>query len=70
MANNPRATPTHILAREAGKYINPEKIIEKTTVDSAIQEAFKIAEEDDLICITGSLYTVGEAEAYFLKNNR
>jgi dihydrofolate synthase / folylpolyglutamate synthase len=70
MANNPRATPTHILAREAGQYINPEKIIEKTTVDSAIQEAFRIAEEDDLICVTGSLYTVGEAEAYFLKNNR
>lgn len=70
MANNPRATPTHILARKAGQYINPENIIEKTTVDSAIQEAFRIAEEDDLICVTGSLYTVGEAEAYFLKNNR
>jgi dihydrofolate synthase/folylpolyglutamate synthase len=69
MANNPRATPTHILAREAGNYINPEKIIEKNTVDAAIQEALRIAEKDDLICVTGSLYTVGEAEAYFLKNN-
>ena len=67
MANNPRATPTHILAEEAGQYINPEKIIEKNTVDAAIQESFRIAQKDDVICITGSLYTVGEAEAYFLK---
>jgi len=67
MANNPRATPTHILAREAGRYISHEKITEKTTVDAAIQESFRIAKKDDVICITGSLYTVGEAEAYFLK---
>ena len=70
MANNPRATPTHILARETGNYINSENIIETTTVDSAIQEALRIAKKDDLICITGSLYAVGEAEAYFLKNKK
>ncbi len=67
MANNPRATPTHILAREAGRYINPDKIIEKTTVDAAIQESLKISKKDSVICVTGSLYTVGEAKAYFLK---
>ncbi len=67
MANNPRATPTHILAREAGRYINPDKIIEKTTVDAAIQESIRIAKKDSVICVTGSLYTVGEAKAYFLK---
>lgn len=67
MANNPRATPTNILAKEASKYINPEKIIEKNNVDSAIEESLKIAEKDDVICVTGSLYTVGEARAYFFK---
>ncbi len=69
MANNPRATSTNILAKEATKYINPEKIIKKNNVDSAIQESIKIAEKDDVICVTGSLYTVGEAKAYFLKRN-
>jgi dihydrofolate synthase / folylpolyglutamate synthase len=68
MANNPRATPTHILAREVARYLAREKIIEKPTVDSAIQTSLKIAQEDDVICVTGSLYTVGEAKAYFLKN--
>ena len=70
MANNPRATPTHILAREAGRYIATEKIIETNTVDAAINESFRIAQKDDVICVTGSLYTVGEAEAYFLKNKQ
>ncbi|MFW6148284.1 MAG: glutamate ligase domain-containing protein, partial [Atribacterota bacterium] len=67
MANNPRATPTRVLAREAEKYITPDKIMEKPTVDSAIHKALQIAGEDDVVCVTGSLYTVGEAEAYFLK---
>ncbi len=70
MANNPRATPTHILAREAGRYIHPDKIIEKTTVDAAIQESLRITEKDSVICVTGSLYTVGEAKAYFLKKEK
>ncbi len=67
MADNPRATATQRLAEEAVRYISPEKIIETTSVDAAIREAFLIAREDDVICITGSLYTVGEAEAYFLQ---
>ena len=70
MANNPRATPTHILAREAARYISPAKIIETTTVDSAIQTAIQIAGDKDIICVTGSLYTVGEAVAFFDKRNR
>jgi folylpolyglutamate synthase/dihydropteroate synthase len=31
----------------------------------AIERGFSIAGEEDLLCITGSLYTVGEARAYF-----
>jgi dihydrofolate synthase/folylpolyglutamate synthase len=67
MANNPRATPTEILAKEASQYISKEKIIETNTVPEAIREALRIAQEKEVICITGSLYTVGEAKAYFLK---
>ena len=67
MANNPRATPTEILAKEASQYISKEKIIETNTVPEAIRKALRITEEKEVICITGSLYTVGEAKAYFLK---
>jgi|LDZT01.1.fsa_nt_gi dihydrofolate synthase/folylpolyglutamate synthase len=67
MASNPRATPTEILAKEASQYISKEKIIETNTVSEAIREALRIAQKEEVICITGSLYTVGEAKAYFLK---
>jgi len=72
MANNPRATPLPILAREVWQYIDPDKTAQMPTVDSAIRYSLEISRENDIICLTGSLYTVGEAEAYFLKreNNK
>lgn len=70
MANNPRATPLPILAREVWQYIDPDKTAQMTTVDSAIKYSLKISRENDIICLTGSLYTVGEAEAYFLKEKK
>ena len=67
MANNPRATPVPILVRETTKYIDRSKIIKQNTIDSAIETAVRIARPESVICITGSLYAVGEAKAYFLK---
>ena len=67
MADNPRATPTAVLAEEVGHYINYDSIIETDDVETAINKSLQIAREDDVICITGSLYTVGEAKAYFLE---
>ena len=56
-----------MLAEEVKHYIDDESIIETNDVETAINKSFQIAREDDVICITGSLYTVGEAKAYFLK---
>jgi len=67
MADNPRATPTEILAEEVRHYIDDKNIIETNDVTTAINKAFQVAGEDDVICITGSLYTVGEAKAYFVE---
>jgi dihydrofolate synthase/folylpolyglutamate synthase len=36
----------------------------------AIERGLSITKEEDLLCITGSLYTVGEARAYFLPGER
>jgi dihydrofolate synthase/folylpolyglutamate synthase len=33
-------------------------------VPEAIQRALALARPEDLICVTGSLYTVGEAKAF------
>lgn len=65
MADNLRATPTALLAKEAKDYIKQERITETDNVATAIRKAMQIAQEDEVICITGSLYTVGEAKAYF-----
>jgi dihydrofolate synthase/folylpolyglutamate synthase len=56
--DNPRAVPTS----ELRKYV-PGK---KTAVEASVEEALKIAltktPSEDIICVTGSLYLVGEAQ--------
>jgi dihydrofolate synthase/folylpolyglutamate synthase len=36
----------------------------------AIERGLSITGQEDLLCITGSLYTVGEARAYFHPQGR
>ena len=62
---NPRATPPRIIAKEAAQYIDQNKISVTENIPQAINCALSNSKEDDLICITGSLYTVGEAKKYF-----
>jgi dihydrofolate synthase/folylpolyglutamate synthase len=47
--------------------INKKDVIIKDNVSSSIDYALKVAAKKDLICITGSLFTVGEAKDYFQK---
>jgi dihydrofolate synthase / folylpolyglutamate synthase len=61
-ARSPRATPPETLAAEFSKY--GITALTRDTVAGAFAEAQKSAAEDDLICITGSLYVVGEAIEY------
>jgi len=44
--------------------VKNKEVIVKDRIDEAIIYAIKIAKKSDLICITGSLYTVGEARNY------
>lgn len=64
-AKTPRATPPQIIAKEAEQYINQNKIIVTENIPQAIRCALSNSKEDDLICITGSLYAVGEAKRFF-----
>ncbi|MEM4258988.1 MAG: folylpolyglutamate synthase/dihydrofolate synthase family protein [Candidatus Thermoplasmatota archaeon] len=63
-SNNPRASePEHIREKILGKGFN--KTIHSTeNIPSAIDYALQHAGKKDLICITGSLFTVGEARTY------
>ena len=68
---NPRAASPRIIAKEAAQYIDQNKIIVTENIPQAINCALSNSNEDDLICITGSLYTAGEAKRYFkIKNQK
>lgn len=68
-AENPRATPPQVIAKEAEQYKNKNKIIVTKNIPQAINCALSNSKKNDLICITGSLYTVGEAKRYFINKN-
>ncbi len=68
-AENPRATPPQVIAKEAEQYKNKKKIIVTENITQAINCALSNSKKNDLICITGSLYTVGEAKRYFIDKN-
>lgn len=54
-----RAIPAEALARMAAKFIDP--VDTAPTVDRAVARALQLVRQDQVICIAGSLYVVGEA---------
>lgn len=50
--------------------IGKKEVIVKDEISDAIDYAKKIANKNDLICITGSLFTVGEARDYLFKKTK
>jgi len=48
--------------------INEKEVTIKNKISNAVEYAKRIANKQDLILITGSLYTVGEAKDYFYNN--
>lgn len=63
--NSERAAESSVLTREIKKYKIP--CITKTDVIAALETARRHAGPLDLICVTGSLYTIGEVLARFQK---
>jgi dihydrofolate synthase/folylpolyglutamate synthase len=61
-ANNPRSTPPEAIAAEFAKMGAATRLARG--VAEGIELARSLAGEDDLICVTGSLFVVGEALAY------
>ena len=46
------------------------KVISKNNIKDSIKYALTIINKNDLICISGSLYTVAEARDFFKKNRK
>jgi len=58
-----RATPPLLLKKTLGQ--NGKKAEIEEDLREAIERGLSLTQKEDLLCITGSLYTVGEARAYF-----
>jgi dihydrofolate synthase/folylpolyglutamate synthase len=63
-----RAAPPPLLLKALGKNGEKAEIIDD--LEGAIRKGLSMTKGDDLLCITGSLYTVGEARAYFRPGER
>ena len=61
--SHPRAAPATLLATEFAKRGFEPKIA--ATMPQALSLALSLASEQDLICVTGSLFVVAEALSYF-----
>jgi dihydrofolate synthase/folylpolyglutamate synthase len=58
-----RAATPSLLKKALGQNGKKAEIAEN--LREAIERGLSLTQEEDLLCITGSLYTVGEARAYF-----
>jgi len=58
-----RAAAPSLLKKALGQNGKKAEIAEN--LGEAIERGLSLTQEEDLLCITGSLYTVGEARAYF-----
>ena len=61
--DNPRAAAIDKLRDLAESILEPQKIISTRSVGEAVQKAREFTPADGLICVTGSLYLVGEIKA-------
>jgi dihydrofolate synthase/folylpolyglutamate synthase len=60
-----RAASLELLRKYASPWKKPA--LEIADVGGAVEKARSVAEREDLVVVTGSLYTVGEARAYLIR---
>ena len=63
MPNTERRLDKDLLRKEVMNYLPPGKVRTEENVEGALARALEIAHADDIVCVTGSLYTVGEARS-------
>jgi dihydrofolate synthase/folylpolyglutamate synthase len=59
-SSSPRAVAPEVIAGEARRHCAHVEVI--SPVSAAVERALQTAEPDDLICVTGSFYTIAEVE--------
>ncbi|MDQ3812956.1 MAG: hypothetical protein M3347_03290, partial [Armatimonadota bacterium] len=59
-SSSPRAAPVALLATAAQRYCR--QVTAVTPVQAAMEHALRLAHADDVICVTGSFYTIAEVD--------
>lgn len=60
--DNPRSLEAKDLTEFLPRNFNRKKVYQTKTVAEAVETARRISGENDLICVTGSIYLIGEAQ--------
>jgi dihydrofolate synthase / folylpolyglutamate synthase len=60
--DNPRALETGELIKFVPEDFDKRNVFESESVEDALQKAFEISGDENLICVTGSLYLIGEVK--------
>lgn len=63
---SPRAFEPELLKKMITAFDSSMEVVVEATIPAALDHAKKIAKKKDLICVSGSLFTVGEARRYLL----
>jgi dihydrofolate synthase/folylpolyglutamate synthase len=61
--DNPRAASVDELQKLASRMVEPQKLFAANSLRDAIREAIKSTPPDGLVCFSGSLYLIGEAQS-------
>ena len=61
--DNPRAASLDELQKLASRMVEPQKIFTASSLRDAIREAIEGTPPDGLVCFSGSLYLIGEAQS-------
>lgn len=67
--DNPRAATVETLNAVAARLVEPQETHSADSVAEAIRIAKEVTLDDELICVTGSLYLIGEVQA-ILEHNK
>ena len=68
-STNARACEPHILKKMIEKLGYDKEAMVENSLQNAVELAKKLANKHDMICVTGSLFTVGEARSYLFINS-
>jgi dihydrofolate synthase/folylpolyglutamate synthase len=66
-SNNPRSCPPSVLKDKIRNLGYKKILVVEDSISKAVDLAMSMADKKDVICVTGSLFTVGEARSYLAK---